>query len=322
MSVFTVPNLVCQHTFQEHIGIVHAVAISPDQTLISAAGEGGNRSQEKWTLWIWDLATGEAKNVAKAIQWQPHQYQINSLAFSTSGQFLCAGSSDQTSQYHDYPSLSCWEVKRTPSHSSYKPEGSGISIVASHSGRSIFATMHGTGQVRLWKHPGGGLLQKTHEWKAHSGSSFAMLFSPDGRWLCSGGTDGVIKLWDAQTGEYHLSLSAFRHNIRSLAFSPDGSILVSGSDQRIKIWDLETGEVLKSFFGHPDWIRGLVVTRDGQFLLSTGDAKIKIWDIKTGKKLQTIVAHDSPIRAMALSQDGTLLTTGSTDGTVKVWQLQ
>lgn len=321
MSVTTVPYLVCQHTFQDHTGIVHAVAISPDQTLIAAAGTGDNLLRKKWSFWIWNLTTGEAEDVAKAA-WHTHQNQINSLAFSVSGQFLCAGSSDQTSQYHDYPSLSCWDINTIPSHSDYKPERFGVSIVVSHPDQSLFATMHGTGHVRLWQHPGGGLLQQTHEWQAHSRESFAMLFSPDGRWLCSGGSDGEIKVWDAQTGKYQRSLLGHKNIIRSLAFSPDGSILVSGSDQRIKIWNFETGGTLRSFFGHPDWIRGLVVSSDGQFMLSTGDAKIKIWDIKTGKKLQTIIAHDAPIRAMALSQDGTLLTTGSTDGTVKVWQLQ
>lgn len=322
MSVISVLNFECQHRFQGYPSVIQAVAISPDQKTIAAAGTGGvNHSHNRWSLWLWNLPDWSLKDVARVTSWDTHQNHINSLAFSISGQFICAGSSDQTSQYHNYPSLSCWEVNSIPSHSCYKPEVYGTLVVASHPQESIFATIHGSGQVKLWQHPGGGLLTQTHEWEAHSGPSYTMLFSPDGRWLCTGGNDGEIKIWDVKTGKYSRSLLGHKNTVRSLAFSPDGSLLISGSDQRIKIWNFETGEMRQSFFGHPDWIRGLTVTTDSQFLLSTGDTKIKIWNLETAQKLQTFIAHDAPIRAMTMSQDGKLLITGSTDGVVKVWQL-
>lgn len=316
MSATVIPTLICQHFFQENRNSIRAVAISPDQRTIAAAGEGEANSKRRWSLWIWDTTTGEARDVAEADDWQTHANPITSLAFSVSNQFLCAGSFDAFSAR----SLSCWKVYALPSHSSYN-YGQGTVVVTSHPTQATFATLHRNVQFRLWQlHR--GLLVQTHEWQAHTAASYSMLFSPDGRWLCSGSSTGEIKIWDAQTGKEHRSLLAHENTVRAFAFSPDGLTLVSGSDQRIKIWDFETGEVRHSFFGHPNWIRGLAITPDSQFLLSTGDAKIKIWSLETGQKLQTLVAHDAPIQAMALSQDGTLLLTGSKDGVVKVWNVQ
>ena len=63
----------------------------------------------------------------------------------------------------------------------------------------------------------------------HTKSANAVAFSPDNRWLASGGKDNVIKIWDLATGNVLRTLYGHTSNVNALAVSPDGKLLASGS---------------------------------------------------------------------------------------------
>ena len=69
----------------------------------------------------------------------------------------------------------------------------------------------------------------------------------------------------------------------SVAFSPDGTRLVSGSnDTTIRLWDITTGEELITLFGHDAWVNSVSFSSDGTCLASaSGDSTIRLWDIRS-----------------------------------------
>ena len=67
--------------------------------------------------------------------------------------------------------------------------------------------------------------------------------------------------------------------VRSVAFSPDGTMVASGSDDTIKLWNLE-GQELKTFEGHEDWVASVSFSPDGTTIASgSHDNTIRVWTI-------------------------------------------
>ena len=76
------------------------------------------------------------------------------------------------------------------------------------------------------------------------GEVLAVAFSPDGTRIASGGRDGILRLWDAGTGDLLLKLEGHSDYIKSLAFSPDGRQIATGSgDHTVRIWDAQAAAI-------------------------------------------------------------------------------
>jgi WD40 repeat protein len=101
----------------------------------------------------------------------------------------------------------------------------------------------------------------------------------------------------------------------SVAFSPDGSKIISGSDDKtIRVWDASTGiEMLPPLRGHDDWINSVAFSPDGSKIISGSDDKtIRVWDASTGiEMLPPLRGHDGLIYSVAFSPDGSKIISGS-----------
>ena len=65
----------------------------------------------------------------------------------------------------------------------------------------------------------------------------ALAVSPDGRWITSGGDDGAIIVWDAETGRKERTFKPYTRPVFHLAFSRDGSRLASSDGSDVKLWN-------------------------------------------------------------------------------------
>lgn len=92
---------------------------------------------------------------------------------------------------------------------------------------------------------------------------------------------GIVRLWDAATGQLLLTLEGHTGWVHSVDFSPDGKRIVSGSsDRTIKLWDARTGQETLTLA-----LRGLTpsvycvrFSADGRRIVSGClDATIKVW---------------------------------------------
>ena len=114
--------------------------------------------------------------------------------------------------------------------------------------------------------------------------------------------------------------------VRSVAFSPDGSLLASRSHDKIKLWDVATLTNIATLEGDigpgSGWFFSVAFSPDG-LLLASGytDRTVKLWDVATLTNIATLEGHTDMVTSVAFSPDGSLLASGSTDKTVKLWDV-
>ncbi|MEG3862694.1 eIF2A-related protein [Microcoleus sp. herbarium12] len=151
----------------------------------------------------------------------------------------------------------------------------------------------------------------------------SVIFSPDGKLLATGDTDGVVRLWEASSGREILTCKGHTNVVQSVAFSPDGEILASGSyENTIKLWNVKTGECLKVLHGHTESVMSVTFNPDGNILASGSfDRTVRLWNIYTGECLKILLDHTKVVFSVAFHPAGEMLASGSGDTTVRLWNV-
>jgi hypothetical protein len=167
--------------------------------------------------------------------------------------------------------------------------------------------------------PQGLTLRSTLEVQA--GNINEIAWSPDGGTLASGDPDGVIGLWDVESGVQRARLERSQKVVWSITFSPDGSRVAAGSnDGSVGIFDASSGLLVGSLEKHESWVRSVSYSPDGLSLASAGnDRKIFVWDLETKTRRLQLDGHRERVLSLRFSPDGTRLASAGGDGGVMIW---
>jgi WD40 repeat protein/beta-lactamase regulating signal transducer with metallopeptidase domain len=274
------------------------------------------------SLWVFDLSSG-----ARTMEMTIDDRSIGHLALSPDGRTLAFGGNK----------LHLIDVAKQSEIASREFDRREIqSLAFSRDGQML--AIGGQGAVMLWNWGGKEeprSIAIPHNPRKSPHGVDAITFSPDGATLAviNGNTDFEgIMLIDAARGEIVRSFnvpSGEDWGSRSLAFSPDGKLLVNSiSDMRagggVALWDVATGKLLRRLRGLFGEAYYFAFSPDGRQLAASSywDSTMCVWNLETGKRLGSeLPGHFKPPNSIRFLPGDRQLATAGDDGTVRVWNL-
>lgn len=153
-------------------------------------------------------------------------------------------------------------------------------------------------------------------------NAYSAVVSPVSDQVAVGCSNGHLKIYNLAGGTLSSDINAHTGMVSAIAYSADGSRIVTGGyDDKVKIWS-STGTLLFTCPGHTGDITGVKVTPDNTYVVSgSTDDKIKVWDLATGALVRTISGHTGDVKGIDLSPNGHHIASASQDATCRIWHL-
>jgi WD40 repeat protein len=122
--------------------------------------------------------------------------------------------------------------------------------------------------------------------EGHDGEIWSMAFTPDGRRLLTGSTDGTLRSWEAATGKAGGLLIRHSAGVHSMAISPDGMQVLSGGGDDLLLHEIGTGRELRRLSPSFGRVHEVGMSPDGRTAVfsasQTSGWKTLIWDFTNG----------------------------------------
>ncbi len=324
---------------QAHPNEIESVAFSPDPDGARIVTGGHDN-----TVRVWD-STSLAEIGNPLIG---HHGIVSSVVFNSDGARIISGGMDG--------SVRVWDAVRAVPI----PAQQGVEIrAAAFSPNGAQLASGGTdGTLKLWDTTTGRFVTRIGTpCKGFECSVNTLAFDPnDAKRIVTGTSDGIVRVWDLKNPQHGRNLemrtpAAVRADapkrISSVAFSPDGSLIVAGGwDGVVRLWDARTLEPIAEQIAHAKdrdgkdvryEVSSVAFSPDGR-RLATGsrydvDGKdsnfLQLWTVDRSRDDpltrdgDPIVNHQGwVIHSVAFDRRGERVASSSYDGTVRVFDTQ
>ncbi|KAG0703991.1 hypothetical protein DFH29DRAFT_1039962 [Suillus ampliporus] len=297
-----IPSTTPLRAFKDHTNTVCAVAVFPDRRRLVT------NSLDK-TLRLWDLKTGV---VLKKME--GHRSEVWALAVSPDGQFIVSG--DESGE------LISWHGESgEPLTQPIKAHSNRVWALEFSPGGTMLATGSADKTTKLWN---------TKTWQMQgdpincSGWVICVRYSPSGELLAIG-TNTNLEIYDTGTRECVANFKGHTHWNYSLAWTPDGTRLLSGgstSDPTIREWDTSTWQqVGDPWTGHTSYINTIAIHPAGTLVASAStDNHVRLWRLSDRRTI-AIFQHSAVMSCVTFSRDGKHILSGGEDMIISEWEV-
>ncbi len=147
-------------------------------------------------------------------------------------------------------------------------------------------------------------------------------FSPDGRYLAAGSSDGTIRVWDLESGQLSATYTDSGDAQMFPYYAPEGELIAAGvSKRKVEVWNVEQHEKLDEF-GHRGNSRKARFSETGKQLAVASPSEIRIWtkgDNSDSHTLSTLHGHIPTMDTLVISADEKTLAAGFWRDNVLLW---
>jgi WD40 repeat protein len=144
-------------------------------------------------------------------------------------------------------------------------------------------------------------------------------FSPDRRYVVSGGNEALLRVWNRTNAQQIRVFSGSAGGTGVARFSLDGARILTTfgtTNLSAQLLNADTGALEREFPG----LSVAVFSPDG-LRIATGDPEgtARLWDVATGTQIRLFNSPGSSVSWVAISSNGMVLASGASDGIVRLW---
>lgn len=262
------------------------------------------------TVYLWDASVG---SITELCTMPTVNEYVSSVSWMADGTHLAIGTADNTVQL--------WDVAREKKVRTMT--GARGRIAAMDWNEHVLSTgsRHGT----IHNHD---VRQKTHHFQTlenHTHEICGLKWSPDGKYLASGGNDNIVNIWTG-AGECNKTFTEHTAAVKALAWCPwQTNVLATGggtADRTIRFWNASSGACLNSI-DTKSQVSSLVWNKEHREIISGhGFSKnqLSIWSYPTMNKVEDLTGHTERVLSMAASPDGSTIVSAAADETLRFWK--
>lgn len=269
------------------------------------------------SVYLWDASKGDTIFLMTLDREDDY---ICSVSWSKDGRYLAVGTSDCKVKLWDVKQQKC--LRCMASHTARVASLSWNEHILSSGSQSGNIHHH---DVRMAQHHIFTLTGHSHE-------VCGLKWTPDGRYLASGGNDNMVFVWprvaDGSLGNESQAVRSWSEHqgaVKALAWCPwQSNILASGGgtrDRRIRIWNVDSGYCISSLDTLAQ-ISSLVFAPNYKELVSGhGHAQnnIVVWKYPSLTKVAELYGHEDRVLSVLLSPDNSTMATVAGDETIRLW---
>ncbi len=294
-----------------------AVATSPDSRHLATADDQGN-------VFIWDVGLG-----AEGISHTVEGGAIWDLEYSLDGRYLVSSS--------DAGSIEIWDAVNSTRVTTLTGHTMSANMTAFDPVTSHHRMLSAGDDKQL-------ILWDTQSWTAITTSLgvtateaiYAVTYSPDGKWVASGDSDGMVRVWqilEGETGPYFSlvrSWAAHTDALMGLAFDPTGRYLASGSwDNKVILWDVQNDFAQVAQLMHDSDVYSLAFDPldPRALVVGVGSGKVYLWGVKNAvakaglnevpEPFSVMNSSSEAIRGVQFTPDGRFLVALTWNGNLR-----
>jgi WD40 repeat protein len=230
----------------DHPGEAAMAVFSPDgKTIASVCGNS--------KAYLWDAANGDHIRTFKG-----HDGALNGVAFNADGTRLLTSGADKTARVWGVESGH--EVQKFTGHTAM------IRRVAFHPDGKHALSAGRDSLVRMWELD---TAKEVKQFKSSGNWADCLAITKDGKFLATGGN--TVRVYEIESGKLVSECSGHQFGVTHVAFSPDGTRLVSTAyDGSARLWDRTSGKELYRFRGHREFLFCASFSPDGTWLVTGG----------------------------------------------------
>lgn len=308
------------HVMNGHEDWVWAVAYNADGSQIATGSGHLNRAEGDNSIRLWEATNGE-----QLARLDGHTDTVAGLAYHPDGAQLASASWDRT--------IMLWDINTGERIATLEGHTNQVNDVDFSPDGSTLLSGGRDGALRLWNvatQESIRVIENAHystnaEGVVTPARVFRAKFSPNGELIASSGSDSMVRLWNARTGELIREFRGHSGWVSTVMFSHDGTLLVSGADNDLIVWDIdapEGEEEYRRLIGHEGFVYGGDFSPDDRYIISgASDTTVRLWDVQGGYELRRFEGHSNWVLDVEFSPQGESAISVAEDNTARVWRI-